>query len=146
MYRCENCGHVFSDFRTYETPYGTHNACPWCGVDDMVIVDSCDDCGHYYEDGNLYGGVCLSCLRETIDYSTGLSYLLARDFLREFLTELDGAIATSAKKNGLILAFLIHENDDKNTGTTEFLDKLRDYILDDSICANDYADWRDDRQ
>lgn len=145
MYRCENCGHVFSDFFTLSTEYGSHRACPWCGVDDMVVVDSCDDCGRYFEDGSLFCGRCLSCLRETIDYPEALSYLLAREYLREFLASLDGEIATRANKNGLIQAFLVHEDRDRDAGTTEFLDKLRDYILEDSLCANDFAEWKDGR-
>lgn len=141
MYRCCNCRHVFLDPITVRTETGPVSGCPWCGIDDMVEVDECDQCGKRYETDDLYGGVCLDCLKEALDYPTALSYLLARDYLREFLVSVDGSVAVSSSMCGIQMAYLLHENDDRDRGNEDFLDKVRDFILEDSVCATDFALW-----
>lgn len=139
MFRCFNCRHVFSDYLTMKTDEGTIRGCPWCGVDDMAEVFVCRECGRYFEEADLYGGMCLECVTESIDYSTGLTYLLARDYLESFMVEVDGEVAQSVDKPILLKAFLVHENEDQTTGRDVFLRKLRDFILEDMAVAGDYA-------
>lgn len=141
MYKCFNCGAVFEDVITVTDERGAVSGCPQCGADDLAIVDQCPDCGAYYESGDLFGGLCLHCLKERIDYPTALSYLLARDSLREFLTTVDGDYARTGDQHALLMAYLTHEIEDRNWGSEEFLNKLRDYILDDAICAVDFSTW-----
>lgn len=141
MYRCDNCRHVFTDPITVRTETGRVSGCPWCGMDDMTEIEVCSMCGEYYESGGLNGGICVSCLRESIDYPTGLAYLNARQHLREFLETTDGSTAKKADRQGLILGFISHEAEDRRRGVSTFLDELRDYILADYICANDFSEW-----
>lgn len=91
----------------------------------------------------LYGGLCLSCLRQRITYDEGLRYLMAKDFLGYFLDGVTGIRGASTP--GLLMEFLDLEIDDVKTGRTAFLDRLRDYILEDGICARDFAEWLEGR-
>lgn len=141
MYRCCNCRHVFPEPLKMQTAVGTVTACPWCGVDDMAEVEECEDCGKYLEEDDNFAGLCLDCLRQRIDYPTALSYLLARDYLRDFLVSVDGSLAVSSSMSGNLKAYLVHENDDRDRGNEDFLDKVRDFILEDSVCATDFALW-----
>lgn len=141
MYRCCNCRHVFPEPLTKQTAIGPVLGCPWCGVDDLAEVEECEDCGKYLEENDNYAGLCLDCLRQRIDYPTALSYLLARDYLRDFLATVDGSLAVCAGKGAILKAYLVHENDDRDRGDEDFLNKVRDFILEDSVCATDFALW-----
>lgn len=145
MYRCDNCRQVFADpvADKGEPPV---SYCPWCGDDSFFPVEACTECGVYFAENELFDGLCLGCLRKTIDYPAALAYMLTRECLRTFLEDHDGALATKAPPVALIQAFLSHEIEDTETGGTEFLNAIRDFILEDSICAHDYADWRDGHQ
>lgn len=146
MFRCENCRHVFHDPITVTTETGPVSGCPWCGADDMIEIEECEQCGAYLEKGGLFASLCRDCLLEDLDYPTALSYLLARDHLRDFMIEICGAsdeshIANKATKADLMKAYLIFENMDRDTGEEKLLGALRRYILDDPVCATDFALW-----
>lgn len=116
-------------------------ACPHCGDTELTPGDICPDCGHFFDEYDLYGGRCLDCLRECIDYPTGLSYLLDWEYLRIFMETVDGDYASTADQHALLMAFLIHETEDRNYGRETFLEALRDYIMDDPVSVNDFANW-----
>lgn len=141
MYRCNNCRKLTDEVMTIKTETGPVSGCPWCGVDDLEEVEICQDCGEAFDRREIFGGRCLVCLRETIDYPTALGYLLARDHLREFLRMTDGRSADRATRSGLIQAFITHEADDRQREKPHFLDECRVYILADRVCAHDFADW-----
>ena len=71
------------------------------------------------------------------------NYLLVRDHLREFMVMVDGKTAENATRSGLIQAFIAHEADDRRRGVEYFLDQCRIYIVDDGVCARDFAEWRE---
>lgn len=144
MFRCFNCGNVFEEPLTIKTEQGKLTGCPRCGIDDMAKGDICPDCGHFFEDKDLHAGLCSDCLRERIDYPTGLSYLLDWDFLRDFLETVDGDYAKTADLHALLMSFLIHETEDRNWGRETFLEALRDYIMDDPISVGDFASWMEE--
>lgn len=143
MYKCDNCRHLFSDPITVKTETGRVCGCPWCGVDDLTEVELCEDCGRPFDPHDIYGGYCMDCLKASIDYPAALNYLLARDHLREFLAMVDGKTAENATRSGLIQAFIAHEADDRRRGVEYFLDQCRIYIVDDGVCARDFAEWRE---
>lgn len=140
MFKCGNCRHV-TDLPLTATEEGREVlACPHCGDFDLVSGDICEDCGHFFEEANLFGGLCLDCLRERIDYPTGLSYLLARDDLRTFLEDIDGDYARTGNAHALLMAYLTHEIEDQNWGRETFLEALREFIMVD-CAAQDFAIW-----
>ena len=141
MYKCENCRHVTDIPLTKEEEGRVIMACPHCGDTDLTTGDFCEECGHFFEDADLYGGFCLDCLRENIDYPTGLSYLNDWELLRDFMETVDGDYARTADLHALLMAFMIHETEDRNWGRETFLKALRDFILDDPVGAKDFADW-----
>ena len=75
MYKCIECGEIFDEpekvrfelFRIDGVPqYGYDHACPCCGrVDEMEMVDKCDECGEYFRKDELIttdeGTFCLDC-------------------------------------------------------------------------------------
>lgn len=140
-FKCGNCGHVTDAPLTVKEENRAILACPHCGHYDLTEGDLCEDCGHFFEEKDLFGGLCLDCLRERIDYPTGLSYLMARDNLREFLETVDGDYARTGDQHALLMAYLTHEIEDRNWGNEEFVERIRDYILDDTICAVDFSTW-----
>ena len=148
-YRCLNCREIFDEeeLSTVTEDYGeTHSACPYCGTNDMTAVKACPECGEYYEDGDLFGGRCPDCLRELIDYPVGLRYLLAKDYLRDFLGTLNEEAVGKADKANLIRIFINLEVDEKMTGKTSLLEPMRDYIMDDAVSACDFAVWLDGQE
>lgn len=108
-------------------------------------MERCKDCGAAFQEEGLFGGLCLGCLRDTISYDNGLRYLLSKQWLRFFMESVDG-VGKRLKAPPLLMSFLDHEADDIQKGRTVFLDRLRDYILEDNICAVDYADWLEGRE
>ena len=144
MYKCENCRHVTDDPLTAKEEGRTILACPHCGHYDLTTGDICPDCGHFFEEKDLFGGLCLDCLRERIDYPTGLSYLIDWEYLRDFLETVDDDYAKTADQHALLMAFLIHETEDRNYGRETFLEALRDYIMDDPVSVRDFADWMEE--
>lgn len=108
-------------------------------------MERCKDCGAAFQEAQLFGGLCLSCLRDTISYDNGLRYLLSKQYLRFFMESVDG-VGARLKAPPLLMSFLDHEADDIQKGRTIFLDRLRDYILEDRICAIDYAEWLEGRE
>ena len=141
MYKCENCRHVTDAPMTVVTEGRSVLACPHCGDYDLTSGDICPDCGHFFEAEDLYGGLCRDCLRERIDYPTGLSYLIDWEYLRTFMETVDDDYARTADQHALLMAFLIHETEDRNYGRETFLEALRDYIMDDPVSVRDFADW-----
>lgn len=103
-------------------------------------MSKCDVCFDLERDDGPY---CLNCLRQRITYDEGLRYLMARDFLGYFMEGVTGI--RDASTPGLLMEFLDCETDDVKTGRTAFLDRLRDYILEDGICARDFAEWLEGR-
>ena len=108
-------------------------------------MERCKDCGCVMQEEYLFDGRCLGCLRDSISYDNGLRYLLSRQFLRYFMESVDG-VGTQFKAPPLLMSFLDHEAEDIQTERTIFLDRLRDYILEDKTCAHDYADWLEGRE
>lgn len=140
MYRCLNCGNVF------EAPTISHDCgrdacgvtygCPVCGVDDMATVSQCAECGRYFEDSDLTGGQCQHCLRESIDFHIGLSYLIARKTLQDFIVYSCEAETEQIGKQ--MQTFITRQVTDEE----KMREELRDYILDD---PEDFVRWRDER-
>lgn len=141
MWKCGNCRHITGTPLTIVTEGRAVLACPRCGETDLADGDICPECGHFFEERNLHGGLCVDCLRERIDYPTGLSYLLDWDCLRDFLETVDGDYARTADLHALLMAFLIHETEDRNYGRETFLEAMRDFIMDDPVGVSDFADW-----
>ena len=84
MYKCIDCGHVFEDGDQavwYENQGECHgvtamerfSGCPVC-CGDYDEVHQCKKCGEWHIEGELYGGWCGKCLRETINYATFFEY------------------------------------------------------------------------
>lgn len=139
MIRCQNCNAVFESPLTVKTETGPVSVCPRCGLDDLAEVEQCPDCERYYEHKQLrFGGICEDCLRERIDYPTGLAYLIAREQLRFFMEEIDGDDAKDAPLRALLLAFLTKQTDDLTRAGSPFLKRLLDFILDDPA---DFSAW-----
>ena len=107
-------------------------------------MERCKACGAVVREGGIYGGLCLPCLRDTVSYDNGLRYLLSKQWLHFFMESVDG-VDKRMKAPPLLISFLDHETEDIKKGRTVFLDRLRDYILEDNICAADYADWLEGR-
>ena len=146
MYRCIFCKHLFSDFLAVKSSGKPIPCCPWCGArHEAAFVEVCSKCHRYYKERYLYGGFCMSCLREQIDYATGLRYLLARSSLREFMETADGPISARARTPDILEAFLRNQTEDMGRFHRPFLTKLRDYITADRICAKDFGDWLEGR-
>ena len=139
MYRCLNCNAVFDNPLTIKTETGPVSGCPHCGLDDMEPVEQCPDCERYFDHKALrFGGICEACLRQRIDYPTGLAYLLNRECLRDFMETIDGDDAECAPLRALILAFLTKQNEDMTREVSPFQERLRDFILDDLF---DFSEW-----
>ena len=82
MYRCCECGNLFEEGEQavwYEPhgldspPYEKWSGCPVC-KGDYEEVHQCKECGEWHTEGELYGGWCEKCLRETINYDTFFEY------------------------------------------------------------------------
>lgn len=139
MYRCLNCNAVFDNPLTIKTETGPVSGCPHCGLDDLAEVEQCPDCERYFEHKALrFGGICEGCLRERIDYPTGLAYLIDREELRAFMEDLDGDDAKAAPLRVLLLAFLTKQTDDLTRAGSPFQERLRAFILDDPA---DFSAW-----
>ena len=108
-------------------------------------MERCKDCGSTVQEAYLFDGWCLGCLRDSISYDNGLRYLLSKQYLRFFMESVDG-VGHRLKAPPLLMSFLDHEADDIKTKRTVFLDRLRDHILEDNICAVDYAEWLEGRE
>jgi len=140
MYRCLNCGHVFEaptiSRECTQESCGVVYGCPVCGVDDMAHVSQCPECGKYFEDSDLTGGLCAACLRESINFHDGLAYLIARKQLQEFIVYSCEAEAEQIGKQ--MQAFITRQVTDQE----RMLEELRDFILED---PEDFAKWSDGR-
>lgn len=146
MYRCLNCRHMFTDFLAVKTEKGKIGGCPWCGsTSSSIFVEVCDGCHRYFPERYIYGHFCRGCLREQIDYATGLRYLLAREFLRPFMESVGGPLPPRTRTPDILQAFLRLQTDDQKRAKPTFLNKLRDYITADRICAKDFGEWLEGR-
>ena len=84
MYKCTECRNLFEEGEQavwYENQGECHgvtamerfSGCPICGG-DYYEVHQCKKCGEWHTEGELYGGWCEKCLRESITYDTFFEY------------------------------------------------------------------------
>lgn len=92
MWYCRNCDSRFEDFDeemervsndpVMDIPYGV---CPYCGSDDFVNAIQCNECGEWYDEDDLVGGLCHECLAEAMnDIDLLKDYLEASEQIEDF--------------------------------------------------------------
>lgn len=67
MYKCVECGHVFSEPYLYQEPHGeVTECCPRCMGWGFQAARRCGRCGNWHLKEDLPGGTCRACLAESI--------------------------------------------------------------------------------
>ena len=115
-YVCRNCGTVFDEGQqvTWEEshglesgPYEQYVGCPVCNG-DFVKTTFCKGCGAPYANSDeLYEGLCVSCLRETLSPTKALNYLIDSDSFVTFMFEAVFKSSTPQTVSPDLKAFLI---------------------------------------
>lgn len=92
MWHCRRCD------ANFETPdskrelassdpvmYIPFGVCPYCGSDDYVKAVECKECGDWYDEDVLIGGICKDCLAEAMNNIDLLKdYLEASEQIEDF--------------------------------------------------------------
>lgn len=168
-YYCNSCRKLTDLDDLTQQPDGgtgeTITCCPWCGGNDLDEAEPCEQCGKVCFDGEIYGGLCLDCTREAIDYDTALDFIkrdryggLAQFILNEWFdaTFEEGLIqgGSSDKLDAFLEeTFRRLAADEKlrlavnKTDPPRFLEACRDYCLpyyrngDFGSEGQDFAEW-----
>lgn len=160
MFRCENCGKTFETMAHYtesngfpHPPFEEWDGCPFCGESRPTEVETCDGCGETVDVDDLYYGLCADCLRERCTYDSALGYLQDRDELGPFFCWLlnDGHEPDVFKPDLVDVLAEIYRRRKANdllTNSTEFLDSVREYILDadGEFGKADFAEYLDKKE
>lgn len=156
MYKCLECGHIFEygEEKDWREPHGEEmSGCPICGS-AYEETRMCRQCGGEFLDDELHDGYCVECLREKVTYDTALEYLVAGNLLMDFMlgkfygcdevpTKPSEKFAEAMREN-----YLRMKADDLLCGKFDFLDCIREYIIDDDgECGqDDFAEWLSKRK
>lgn len=148
-YKCIKCGHIFEagEQAEWTEDYGEKwSGCPVCHG-EYEETQRCEFCWSEHLDDELFGGLCISCIRDAIDYNVFLSYLEENDLLADFMfwqyeSEKPQTISDKFKA---VLQELYFRNraDDFLRDKREFLDKCIDYVFNANgdIGKADFAEW-----
>lgn len=154
-YKCCDCGHIFDDgeqraVKEYHpevdgTCYEEFFVCPVCGGGYEETIH-CGICGGEFTKDELYCGVCEDCLSEAITYDNVLQYLLDYHLLGEFMFDTwfkssVPKIISEELEVTLQEWFLRLKANDLLCGTSELLDKCREFVEEDDFSKADFADW-----
>ena len=140
MYKCESCGRTFEELEHFsETHDGWYkeewDGCPYCGESGAVEVETCDGCHEAIKVDELYYGYCADCLKRLCTYDTALDFLESNELLGKFFCWKynDGNEPDSFNLDLLEIFAEIYRRRKANdllTNSTEFLDSVREFILD----------------
>lgn len=136
MYICEECGEVFEVPINWVEPHGEElSGCPYCKGAYVEVIE-CSLCGDYHRDEDLYDGICIECIKNSIDYDCALDFLEQKELLAEFLTVCWWEVAELANKVGRN-ALSDFEHIFKRTAASDkvsvhkpFLTAIQEYIID----------------
>ena len=166
MYRCCECGNLFEEGEQAvwderhgldSPPYEMWSGCPIC-CGDYEEVHQCKECGDWHSEGELYDGLCESCLRNTINYETFFEYCEANKhenyldmFVMCYLLNCDEV----PKYPSLDFHYLMIETYKRRVadakllkGPFDFLSECVRFIMDDDGYSGreNYADWLNKRE
>ena len=154
-YKCCDCGHIFDDGEQRAvkechsevdgTCYEEFFVCPVCGGGYEETIH-CGICGGEFTKDELYCGVCEDCLSESITYDNVLQYLLDYHLLDEFMFETWFKSSVPSRISEELEAtlqewFMRLRANDLLCGTSELLDKCREFVEEDAFSKADFADW-----
>lgn len=157
---CDGCGHLFDDGEERSVtvvPGLVEKVCPICG-DSYGPARYCAGCGKPFPESELFEDWCSSCLRDTVTYETALDYLQSEEIqgVPLLLDFMFSVFYQQTVKFGYAISdklmyacrerFLRQRNDDLLCGKSEFLNMVRDYILEDHTNKTYYAEWLYDRR
>lgn len=87
MYFCRNCETAFCEneaeqSRSYDevrgntlaSGYDYEDECPFCHSTDLVEAKQCEECGEWYDEDDVYDGICDKCLNDKADLFTTLDF------------------------------------------------------------------------
>lgn len=151
MYKCLDCGHIFGEGEQVALTAwdgATITGCPICGG-GFAETEYCEACCRECLEDELYGGLCLDCLRKDINYDSALDYMVERDVLVDFMVvayygcEYGMPHISDKFRNVMRECFLREKADDMILGKNTFLEAIRKYLVDDSSeCdIHDFAEW-----
>lgn len=86
MYRCVDCGHIFDvgEEKVYTESHGEKfQCCPVCGG-DFQEADNCDDCRRVKWLDELYSGLCIKCLKKSVNGANISAYIKHSEQAEEF--------------------------------------------------------------
>ena len=94
MYKCANCGEIFAE--PVKHPRNGLMVCPECGIDDFEQAQECAECGDYFFDYELHGGLCQDCERKALkkirDATAQLKEEMGETILRYIEDTMEGFI------------------------------------------------------
>ena len=66
MYRCENCGRIFTTTQYYQDETGTWDGCPYCGGEPVLLI-VCASCNNELPQDEVSDqGLCPECQQEVL--------------------------------------------------------------------------------
>ena len=150
---CKNCGETMweDELSRYSEDYGeVFECCPFCGIEgELEEVEECDVCGGEFEEDQVYRGICLKCLRDSVGYDVALAYILEVGDITEFIL-CDWFGADCVASDSVDLALFCEETfrrivaNEILLGEKAFLAALTDYCVpEDTYTADEerFADW-----
>lgn len=160
MKKCLDCGCVFEELAEWTEPHGEiMHGCPNCHVGEIVEAGTCRGCFEVFAESELYGGYCKNCLRDRIDYDNALAYLIENDYLADFMFcmiwNMDGETPSNVSVEFSLELQEIYKRkvaDEKlmnafvKNPRYEFLEALKNYLLEDSYTTDDFGNWLEGRK
>lgn len=142
MYKCDNCGCEFEEpYKLQEDTGEIFNVCPDCKETDYYELETCKICGEYFNQDELWNGMCEQCLKDEFEVHRGLKFVECHktDFYLDYLYGIKTSYRTGMNKKLGDLIKLI-ENDyltsfDWEDDLNGNIKLLREY------CLDDLSDW-----
>lgn len=143
MLKCESCGRIFEELEHYSErhgfdrpPYEEWDGCPYCGESGAVEIGSCSYCDKIVDADNLYHGYCETCLKLKCTYDAALDFLQSRELLGGFFCwYFNGGHEPDMFTLDMLDVFAEiyrrRKANDLLTNSTEWLDAIHEYILED---------------
>lgn len=131
---------------------GEHT-CDVCGLyghcESRLEVHQCKRCGRSYVDTELFSGVCIGCLKSSIDASTVMEYVDDRNTSSNHLWEalFESYFKCGISKLSIELWTALRDRilrdwaNDRLCRTHDCLDRLTAFICEDDSSLDDFSDW-----
>ena len=157
MYICKKCGEIFDEpdvmrfvehHGEYDEPWAV-DYCPECGSDEFEEAECCSNCGEYFAEEDVYGGMCENCVKDAltadlffrwaVDGAKETKYSTFEDFMYTQIFGLDPSTCPTASsfqmREALKLAY------DEFCDSRDDLDQVAWKYLKDTANVECFVEW-----